>query len=119
MLVCPVGGTLTHPGTLCPGTTTTLDCSTTGTEIEWTYGGLIVASINSTSSSSQHTVSGGVNFTFSVQSTSPEFVSQILFVASVRMNGTTLQCENESVTLLVEEIGGTYVIIGERSEPSV
>ena len=37
---------------------------------------------------------------------SPEFVSRILFVASIWMNGTTLQCSEESVTLLVEEVGG-------------
>ena len=105
VLVCPVGGILTHPGTLCPGTTTTLNCSTTGTLQMWHYGNEFITSITSTSSSIERTVSG-VDFTVSVLSTSPEFVSQIRFVASVMMNGTTLQCENEPVTLLVEEVGG-------------
>ena len=105
VLVCPVGGILTHPGTLCPGTTTTLNCSTTGTLNTWDYENELITVITSTSSSVEHTVSG-VDFTVSVLSTSPEFVSQIRFVASVRMNGTRLQCLEESVTLLVEEVGG-------------
>ena len=110
VLVCPVGGILTHPGTLCPGTTTTLSCSTTGTLQQWGYENEFITSVTSTSSSVEHTVSG-VDFTVSVLSTSPELVSQILFVASVTMNGTTLQCSEESVTLLVDEVGGKKYIL--------
>ena len=106
VLVCPVGGILTHPGTLCPGTTTTLNCSTTGTLQNWDYENEFITGITSTSFSAVKRTVSGVDFTVSVLSTSPEFVSQILFVASVRMNGTTLQCLEESVTLLVEEVGG-------------
>ena len=104
----PVGGILTHPGTLCPGTNTTLNCSTTGTLQNWDYENELITSITRTSSSISRNLSG-VNFTVSVLSTSPELVSQTRFVASVRMNGTTLQCSEESVTFLVEEVGGKTV----------
>ena len=109
VLVCPVGGILTHPGTLCPGTTTTLNCSTTGTFQNWDYENELITTITSTSSSAIERTVSGVDFTVSVLSTSPELVSQIRFVASVRMNGITLECGVEHVTLLVEEIGSMYV----------
>ena len=109
VLVCPVGGILTHLGTLCPETTTTLNCSTTEALQQWFYENEIITAITSTSSSFSRTVSG-VDFTVSVLSTSPELVSQIRFVASVMMNGTILRCEDELVTLLVEEIGGNYLL---------
>ena len=56
VLVCPVGGILTHLGTLCPETTTTLNCSTTGTFQNWDYNNSFITTV--TSSLIQRTVSG-------------------------------------------------------------
>ena len=107
LLVSPVAGILTDPGPLCPEERVTLNCTTPETEllVTWSYGDEQIHSIRVSSFTDPVTMETlGVQFTLSLLPTSatmPNIVSQLMFVADNTMNGRTLRCEDDTVTLQV------------------
>ena len=115
LLVTSVGGqVLRDPGPLCPGQTVTITCDTSGgtqgsDAVSWNYNGVQVDTIIPGFSTlpANRNVSG-VEFT--LLDTEIEFMFLISFVASDRMNGSTLECVGNglmsSVTLKMEPATG-------------
>jgi hypothetical protein len=111
-VLLPVSGLLTDPGTVCPGSTVVLNCTTPGNLQTWIYNGASVLSIipGVTPFPANVEVSG-VMFSISLLSSTPDIESQISFVASSSVNGRTLVCsgssgETDSVTFMVGSIQG-------------
>jgi hypothetical protein len=52
----------------------------------------------------------GVMFSISLLSSTPDIESQISFVASFSTNGRRLQCGEDSITLMLESIGGNKLV---------
>jgi hypothetical protein len=49
-------------------------------------------------------------FSISLLSSTPDIESQISFVASSSINGGILQCGGDSITLMLESIGGNKLV---------
>ena len=107
---------------LCPGQRATVHCNITGgTLLTWQYGSdqlvSIIPAIGSLPPDDPVMV-GGVAFTVSLVSATPDLVSEISFVVSSIINGMVLRCSGvdasgvaERSVTLQEEIGGECFII--------
>jgi hypothetical protein len=113
-VLLPVSGLLTDPGTVCPGSTVVLNCTTSGGMGSfqiWSYNGAQLTSVTPRTTTPIDVERSGVVFSISLLSTTPDIMSQISFVASPSINGGTLTCaggggETDSVTLMVGSIQG-------------
>ena len=101
ILLLPVNGTLSGPGTVCLGDTVTLTCNITGaTTLEWSFGNnLVITSLDRGDGlfglgEEPPVERSGLDFSFSVLATSPQFVSQLRFVpdGNFIMNGVPVTC---------------------------
>jgi len=119
-VLSPVSSVLTDPGPLCTNDTVVLNCSAAGSIAQsWRYDGEMITFIQTRIGQlppADPMERSGVAFSVSLLSTSPVLLSQIVFVASQMMNGSTLICASappgesmlivENVVLELESEGG-------------
>ena len=97
LLMSPAHGILTlESGPLCPGQRATVHCNITrGTLLTWRYGSNQLVSTVPTIGTlppDDPVMVGGVAFTVSLVSTTPDLVSELSFVVSNIINGMILVC---------------------------
>ena len=96
LLMSLVHGITLESGPLCPGQRATVHCNITGgTLLTWQYGSDQLVSIVPVLDSlppDDPVMVGGVAFTVSLVSTTPDLVSEISFVVSSIINGMVLRC---------------------------
>ena len=100
--VCGVSAILTDPGLVCTGDTVLLTCTIpNGTLLGWSYEGEIIGNGVYSPPNVPPTnpdIVGGVVFTHSLLSTSPDLVSQLGFTASSDLNGGIIRCAGDFQT---------------------
>ena len=96
LLLTPAHCITLESGPLCPGQRATVHCNITGgTLLTWQYGSDQLVSIVPALGSlppDDPVMAGGVAFTVSLVSTTPDLVSEISFVVSSIINGMILVC---------------------------
>ena len=102
LLMTPAHGITLESGPLCPGQRATVHCNITGgTVLIWQYGSDQLVSIAPALGSlppDDPVMAGGVAFTVSLVSTTPDLVSEIRFVVSSVSNGMMLVCCSRAVS---------------------
>ena len=100
--MCGVSAILTDPGLVCTGDTVLLTCTIpNGITLGWSYDGEFIGDgvyrPPNVPPTNPDTV-GGVVFTHSLLSTSPDLLSQLGFTASTDMNGGIIRCDGDFQT---------------------
>lgn len=109
-----MSSSLTDPGEVCVGDMVTLTCNIRNESIifQWRYINAIVGSYLTTSTPplTMMTVFEGIEFTSSLVSImSGQIVSTLNFTASLNMNGQTISCSGNTVTLQVRQDGNSHL----------
>ena len=120
LLTSLTDGITLETGALCPGQRAVITCDIPeGTTLIWTYDSASVSTIRPSSDTfppEDPVMVGGVAFTVSLVSTTPDLVSEISFVVSSIINGMVLVCSGvtgtgavgRSVTLQEDTVVGEY-----------
>ena len=106
LLTSLTDGITLETGPLCPGQRAVITCGIPeGTTLIWTYDSTGVSTIRPSSATfppDDPVMVGGVAFTVSLVSTTPDLVSEISFVVSSIINGMVLVCSGVTGTGAVD-----------------
>ena len=131
LLTSLTDGITLETGLLCPGQRAVITCDIPeGTTLIWTYDSNDVSTIipsTATFPPDDPVMVGGVAFTVSLVSTTPDLVSEISFVVSSIINGRVLRCSGvdasgvvgRSVTLQEDTVLGEYSIAALKKQITV
>ena len=120
LLTSLTDGITLETGPLCPGQRAVITCDIPeGTTLIWAYDSTTVSTIRPSSDTfppEDPVMVGGVAFTVSLVSTTPDLASEISFVVSSIINGMVLRCSgvdasgvvDRSVTLQENTVLGEY-----------
>ena len=131
LLTSLTDGITLETGPLCLGQRAVITCDIPGgTTLRWTYGSNDVSTIRPSTATfppDDPVIVGGVAFTVSLVSITPDLISEISFVVSSTISGRVLRCSGvtgtgvvgRSVTLQEDTVVGEYSLAALKKQITV